>query len=334
MTAEGRVLGVGQRSPNSGSRGSTAYENYHCAESTDSCSRDPTSPRSIVTMSKLSKTVSNTHRQPPPSLFLGPPSRDASRVSLPAVLLPGAQASSVGAPTSLAPGVPLLRSQSGLNVSTRLTPPADPAGAPSLGGPSAFGRSLPQEQHQQQEAAGQTQADRTEALWAEMQMTLEEVELSAANEVHVFGSEHARALEGLRTAQIALAQAWARSGVDDAEDHAEHAAAMDGPSRTPEGESRPAEEAGSTGGDGDQTGKGRATGHEGTEKKTEEDHGDEFLLAKKRREANDRYFEQVNGGVLAVVAQLEEVATALRAVEQESRDIWSDSGDSRSTSIS
>ncbi|KAG5292840.1 hypothetical protein I7I48_05046 [Histoplasma ohiense] len=57
--------------------------------------------------------------------------------------------------------------------------------------------------------------------------------------------------------------------------------------------------------------------------KTERD----ILLARKRREANDRYFDRVNSGVLDVVAKLEEVASAMRVVERESKDIWNESGD-------
>ncbi|KAF8544036.1 hypothetical protein BDD12DRAFT_817658 [Trichophaea hybrida] len=47
---------------------------------------------------------------------------------------------------------------------------------------------------------------RPEALWHEMQHKLSEVELS--NTAIFFGPSHARALEELRAAQIALAQAW------------------------------------------------------------------------------------------------------------------------------
>lgn len=58
--------------------------------------------------------------------------------------------------------------------------------------------------------------DRTDALWAEMQATLEEVELSASGGTRVFGPDHDRKLGELRMAQIALAQAWARSEADEA----------------------------------------------------------------------------------------------------------------------
>ena len=64
----------------------------------------------------------------------------------------------------------------------------------------------------------------------------------------------------------------------------------------------------------------------------EEETEHDILLAKKRREANDRYFQKVNAGVLDVVAKLEEVAKAMKGVEMESREIWGEpnsaSGDS------
>jgi len=170
-----------------------------------------------------------------------------------------------------------------------------------------------------------------------MQSTLEEVELSAFNGTHVFGPEHAKALEELRTAQIALAQAWARSEADDAVETAdkeskitkgtgmlgsEGRSAVDGTdggkSNTNSGSARP----GSSGGPPEKTGS-----------KLEEETEADILLARKRREANDRYFQRVNAGVLEVVSKLEEVAVAMRAVEQESRDIWGDT-DSPVTSAS
>lgn len=155
-------------------------------------------------------------------------------------------------------------------------------------------------------------------------MTLDEVELSAASETHVFGAEHAKALEELRTAQVGLARAWARNEEDETDEATSPPAATDPVSTSSDGTSRP---------DGrpDKTPPAPEAREEVAEDETEHD----FLLARRRREANDRYFERVNGGVLDVVARLEEVAAAMRTVEQESRDLWSDSGgDSRSTSIS
>lgn len=63
-----------------------------------------------------------------------------------------------------------------------------------------------------------------------------------------------------------------------------------------------------------------ASVHRNMDEETERD----ILLARERREANDRYFDRVKNGVLEVVAKLEEVAQAMRAVERESKDIWSD----------
>jgi hypothetical protein len=73
-------------------------------------------------------------------------------------------------------------------------------------------------------------------------------------------------------------------------------------------------------------------GAERTGNRLEEETEADILLARKRREANDKYFQRVNEGVLDVVAKLEEVSVAMRAVEQESRDIWGES-ESASTSV-
>jgi hypothetical protein len=186
---------------------------------------------------------------------------------------------------------------------------------------------------QQQESEGKKQADRTDALWAEMQGTLEEVELSAVNGTHVFGPEHGKALDELRSAQIGLAQAWARSEADevvegtDRESKAkvlalgsEGKSVLDTVGSTVAGSVRPGSSSGGIG------------GAERRGSTLEEETEADVLLARKRREANDRYFQRVNAGVLDVVAKLEEVAAAMRAVEQESRDIWGES-ESAATSI-
>jgi translation initiation factor RLI1 len=62
--------------------------------------------------------------------------------------------------------------------------------------------------------------------------------------------------------------------------------------------------------------------------KMEEETEVDILLARKRREANDRYFQRVNQGVLDVVAKLEDVAIAMRAVEQESKELWGEENES------
>lgn len=189
--------------------------------------------------------------------------------------------------------------------------------------------------------------DRTDALWAEMQATLEEVELSAGGGTRVFGPDHDRKLGELRLAQIALAQAWARSEADDAIETVggnakgpatggtTDGAVTDATGKTDAGAAAAAGGA-TTGTDGGAakssgTGSGRpgSSGMGGTGLGGHETDVD-ILLARKRREANDRYFQRVNQGVLDVVAKLEEVAIAMRAVEQESKDfVWGD-GDNES----
>lgn len=161
-----------------------------------------------------------------------------------------------------------------------------------------------------------------------MQATLEEVELSASGGTRVFGPDHDRKLAELRSAQIALAQAWARSEADEATGTTGAAGASSASPKAAGTELR------TDGTDG--TGKSTATtsirpGSEGTSlgadrlgQKLEQETEDDIQFARKRREANDRYFQRVNQGVLDVVAKLDGVATAMRAVEQESKDVWGD----------
>ncbi|KLJ13652.1 hypothetical protein EMPG_11434 [Blastomyces silverae] len=179
-----------------------------------------------------------------------------------------------------------------------------------------------------------------DALWQQMQNTLAEVELSAMNGDHVFGTQHARALEELRDKQLALALAWARSEADEVVENppveeSASATTATGPTTTGKGGGTGTSGAGGGGGTGGGGGAesmrkdSTATAtDEGTKEKfmsetTERD----ILLARKRREANDRYFDRVNSGVLDVVAKLEEVALAMRVVERESKEIWNETAD-------
>ena len=276
---------------------------------------------------------STPQRQPKPSLFLSPPSRDASHISLPSVVLPGAQASTIAAPS-----IPTHR------INGNRPQLAGHAGPQSKDGPeatasssrpvvSALDRTLARQQQQQdlETAAGQRHADHAEALWAEMQNTLEDVQLSASNGPHVFGNDHAKALEDLRTAQIALAQAWAKSEADEAEylirsDSNLQQRAQDS---KPDATVHQSRETDASPRKASHPGSPPEPDHESI--KTDEETEVDRLLAQKRREANDRFFTKVNSSVLDVVAKLEHVASAMRAVEQESRDIWSHSGDSTSS---
>ncbi len=177
-----------------------------------------------------------------------------------------------------------------------------------------------------------------------MQTTLAEMELSAANGSHIFGAGHAKALEELRAAQLELAKAWARSERDEVGSHGvrDEEEEEEGGGKEKEGDGL-----GSAGfGLGvlgrkngvkqqqqqqqqqQRPGSAGRNGGEGERKKTlQEETENDILLAKTRREANDRYFEQVNNSVLDAVRKLDEVAAAMRKVEKESSDIWSDDGD-------
>ena len=229
----------------------------------------------MSTLSPSSAATAYPQRPPPPSLFLGPPSRNASNISLPPA-----------APGPSQPRAPLLRSRS--------TRAPDPVSSP-------LGRARPQPPQ-----PSQTEGDRTDALWAEMQATLAEVELSAFSSTHVFGSAHSAALDELREAQIALAKAWGRGEADEEEE-----------AETVKVKSEKGKE------DGKKDGR--------TDEDSEEV-GD-IAEARSRREANKRFFDRVGEGVVDVVGKLEGVAQAMAKVEKESREIWSgsDSVDSGST---
>ena len=283
-------------------------------------------------------------RDPPPSLFLHP-SPAASHVSLPGILAPGATAatssnaasgSSSQGPNSLQRTASLLGPRDGTAavsspMEQRRTSFRPPAGVSSgLGG-----LPLPL---QLRTGESSRATDRTDALWAEMQATLEEVELSASGGTRVFGPDHDRKLAELRASQIALAQAWARSEADEAIETTISSAAAAAAAAVPGAEKvigggdttggKTDGTAGGTDGAGGRSiaGSGRpGSAGIGTERlgaKLEEETEVDILLARKRREANDRYFQRVNQGVLDVVAKLEEVAVAMKAVEQESKDVW------------
>jgi hypothetical protein len=146
-----------------------------------------------------------------------------------------------------------------------------------------------------------------------MQNTLAEVELSAVKGEHVFGEEHSKALEELRLKQLKLAQAWTRSDVDDIDQTQEQLTTT----TTTDSKDQKSESA---------SVKRVTTDSEATYQALEAETEKDLQQARRRRDANDLYFDRVNNGVLDVVASLEEVAEAMRAVERESKDIWSDSG--------
>lgn len=256
------------------------------------------SPKPAERLDPLKKVASGTsQRLPPPSLFQGPPSHNASSLSLPQ-------------PVPVASGGPRGSSQPPPLQRNRL-----PHGTESFNGqkpPSLF-RSRSQTKGE---------VDSADAVWQEMQSALSEVELSAMTSEHVFGANHSEALEDLRQKQLKLAQAWARSEADE----------VVAVSKSGEHERQPSSsKGGNNAGVGKEQVPNTTIGAE--EQAAEEDiynrNLDEeterdIMLARQRREANDRYFDRVNNGVLDVVAKLEEVAQAMRAVEQQSKDVWDD----------
>ncbi|KAF3040809.1 hypothetical protein E8E11_006459 [Didymella keratinophila] len=260
---------------------------------------------------KATKVQAN--RLPAPALFVGPPSHNASNTSL---LSPSTDTRS---PTK----TPLVRQRSLLSPDAKrpLPPTTDTYDGDHLSlinSNSTSTAPFVRRQRQQNQAADVEASSRAEAIWAEMQNTLEEVELSAIKGpgMTVFGSEHSRALDELRKAQIELAKAWARSE-DDGASGEQQRKVSDVASLAPPGKmTRP--RGGSSPGKGD-----KLFDKVRLEEETEKD----IELSRKRREENDRYFEKVNKGVQEVVVRLEEVAKAMRGVENESNEIWGRSED-------
>ncbi|KAK3397097.1 hypothetical protein B0T20DRAFT_415206 [Sordaria brevicollis] len=306
-------------------------------------------------MSQLAKVKSKARE--PPSLFL-PPSPSASHASLSATTGPGAgHQSGPGPSSSLGPGrggASLLPSpavndtrRSSVAAAAAANAATTATGSTTPNPATALNLSIPL---QLPRGESTRTTDRTDALWAEMQATLEEVELSASGGTRVFGPDHEQKLAELRQAQIALAQAWARSEADDAVETQNNnggAASVVGAGLGKTKSSAAGTEYGGLGGKseaggtigGTEGGGPKSTGGAGSTRpnsaggpeklgaKLEQETDADILLARKRREANDHYFSRVNQGVLDVVAKLEDVAVAMRAVEQESKDIWADGED-------
>jgi hypothetical protein len=248
-------------------------------------------------------------RLPAPSLFIGPPSRNASNISL------HPQVKDSGSATR----DPLKRQRSLLGEKPRPDKSDTPISASDALSPGVFSRRQPQ----QTSKAEQQSNERTDAIWAEMQNTLEEVELSATSGTHVFGPNHSKALEELRTAQIALAQAWAKSEAEEESQNMSHSKKVqEKPMNSADVlSSERAEKLGSAATDIPTRNSAGGPAEGGTSKLEEETEND-IALARKRREANDKYFQRVNTGVVDVVQKLEEVAKAMKGVELESKEIW------------
>ncbi|KAF2848965.1 hypothetical protein T440DRAFT_142550 [Plenodomus tracheiphilus IPT5] len=268
-----------------------------------------------MTSKNKKTTKTQTNRLPAPALFVGPPSHNASNTSL---LPPSGDSRD---PTR----IPLVRQRSLLSPdSKRPLPPT--TGNQYDGDNLSLTTSNPsapfqRRQRAQSQAAEAEASSRAEAVWAEMQNTLEEVELSAIKGpgMTVFGSDHSRALDELRRAQIELAKAWARSEAEEHEessDQQKKSQDIKATDLTSQTLANTRDNASATKGD-------KHFDRIKLEEETEKD----IELSRKRREENDRYFEKVNKGVQEVVVRLEEVAKAMRGVESESKEIWGHGSD-------
>jgi len=264
-------------------------------------------------MSEDHQQADQQQRLPAPALFRVPPSQNAST----AELLPPPPGQSGASPRAN-----LARPRTHTSDRTNITYD----GTSSLLKFSSVEPGTKSARRQQKEAE-QSNDDRVDAMWAEMQNTLQEVELNAASGANVFGLDHSRAIEDLRRAQIALAQAWARSeaedeGHEDEEDELEERQTV-GASKGGIGVFGDASRKSSVG-TSESKAKYRRSSEAARHERTqlEDETENDIRLARKRREVNDKYFERVNQGVVDVVAKLADVAERMRNVEIDSREIW------------
>ena len=258
-------------------------------------------------------------RLPAPSLFVGPPSRNASQLSVSRQL---ASDAAHGKPNR----EPMTRQRTNLSR-------FESADSPSEGA------------DKKQEGDSRLRKDsekETEARWREMQSTLNDVELTAQSSTHVFGESHAKALDALRDAQIALAYAWGRGNEDSGMlnssslDNTISQFSMDGERRQSatdstggRGESRRMRPRADTQASmstvlSDESVRSEDTARE-SRVNMEDETAEDIRRASERRGKNEEYFRMVEKSVGDVVGKLDIVAEAMRGVEAESRSLWSGS---------
>ncbi|RKF54110.1 hypothetical protein GcM3_212011 [Golovinomyces cichoracearum] len=248
-------------------------------------------------------------REPPLSLFLGSPSLNTSHLTLKNVS-PTQSQDEAGLNV---PDVPFLRHESSLS---HQIPFRNHNGQDDSEQDSPMTEDHYSRYDREKDGIWKGADKSDDAQWAEMQSTLKDFEISNANGKHVFGSQHSTALEGLRTAQIELAKAWARSEIEEATEGLDDLKKGFPTMRN------------NLGVDGKPAKSTEASGTKGGGAK-EEDFEADIIIARKRREANDRYFQRMNHSVLDVVSRLEEVASSMNSVAQESKVIWEDSDPDR-----
>ncbi|KAK5110903.1 hypothetical protein LTR62_005441 [Meristemomyces frigidus] len=253
-------------------------------------------------------------RLPAPTLFIGPPSRNASQLSV---------------------------SRQGLAPTTSKT--RDPLTRQRI----ALGRSGDTKTSTELPTIKKASEKEAEAKWKEMQSTLDEVELTAQTSTHVFGESHAAALEELRRAQIELARAWGRGNEEKegsvsnegrfngADDIANDRRATHGTRARGDTESSAStvlsDESVLTGSPTSAATGGGGAGARSSQ--LEDETAEDIKRASERRAANEAYFKKVERGVKDVVGRLEVVAAAMRGVEGESRSLWGGSSKGSGESV-
>ena len=257
---------------------------------------------------KVSPTANTRpNRLPAPSLFIGPPSRNSSQLSV-SRQLTESSSSRQGRDA-------LTRQKSALNRTF------DPNGPTGDARPSRD--AAPTQLRKPSDGS-------IDARWREMQSTLDEVEMTAQSSTHVFGETHAAALDDLRKAQVELARAWGR-GSDDGDAAAtgtgvnSAGSTSNSPSRTADDQRarrRAGTDASVSSRLSDESVVSDATLKSGRGQ-LEDETAEDIRLASERRAANEAYFTRVDESVKRVVAKLEAVADAMRGVEGESRSLWS-----------
>ena len=273
--------------------------------------RDSSSLSSPAKPSPTTNTKPN--RLPAPTLFVGPPSRNASQLSV--------SRQGIDSAANRPFRDPLTRQKSALS-----RPHNTEAG--ETGDPGY--------KDAQQPTLRKASEKSVDAKWREMQSTLNEIELTAQSSTHVFGASHAAALDDLRKAQVELARAWGRGNEDKASQAAnesvrENASINRFQATDDIATDRLAKQGGRRRGDTDTSVStvlsDESTTTQGTVRsgrsQLEDETAQDIRLASERRAANEAYFRKVDESVKDVVAKLEVVAEAMRGVEGESRSLWS-----------
>ena len=270
----------------------------------------------ITSPTKPSATTNTkSNRLPAPTLFVGPPSRNASQLSV----------------SRQAPETNLKAGRPGLNRQKSGRARGYTADGAADGAADAPSKDLPTLQKPSEKSI--------DAKWREMQSTLNEVELTAQSSTHVFGDSHTKALDELRKAQVALAKAWGRGNEENvaaamqdstdanisrftgAEDLASERERQ-GRSNTTRNRADTTGSASTVLSDESQVSESSARS---ARSHLEDETAQDIKLAGERRAANEAYFKKVDQGVKEVVEKLEVVAEAMRGVEGESRSLWSNS---------